>query len=65
MDKNIKDIVTMASLILGTYATHSEVSKAVLMAVAMLETSRNVSTLDALDAYEALIQRKSGVEDAA
>ena len=65
MDKNIKDIVTMASLILGTYATRSEVSKAVLMAVAMLETSRNVSTLDALDAYEALIQRKSGVEETA
>ncbi len=59
MKKNITDIVTMASLILGTYPTRTEVEGAVYKAVYMLSTTRQVSTLDALDAYEAMLIRKS------
>tara|TARA_B110000240_G_C13245714_1_gene345165 strand:+ start:230 stop:427 length:198 start_codon:yes stop_codon:yes gene_type:complete len=65
MDKNIKDIVTMATLLLNTYATRKEVLDAVDKAVTLLETVRELNSYEILTALRLVDQRKSGVEDAA
>mgnify|MGYP003625488360 CR=1 FL=1 len=55
----VQKLITLATVILNDTATRSEVGVAVSKANAMLSSVQFVSTLDALDAYDAVLLRKS------
>ena len=55
----VQKLITLATVLLNDTATRSEVGVAVSKANAMLSSVQFVSTLEALDAYDAVLLRKS------
>ena len=55
----VQKLITLATVLLNDTASRSEVGVAVSKANAMLSSVQFVSTLDALDAYDAVLLRKS------
>ena len=59
MKTTAQKLTTIATALLDTTATYTEVESAVLKAVSLLSTVRRVSAMDALGALEATLKRKA------
>ena len=55
----VQKLITLATVLLNDTATRSEVGVAVSKANAMLSSVQFVSTLEALEAYDQVLLRKS------